>query len=240
MNDASPNAREVERLNNVYQAYHGSQELQAQWSHDNPGNRAIYQERQRIMARLIQAHHFFPLGDRSVLEIGCAAGEVLMSLPRLGAQLPNLHGVDLFSQRIAIAQQRYPGVDFQVGNAEALSFPDAQFDLVLLFTVFSSILSPGMARNVALEASRVLRPGGAIVWYDFRYSNPRNPNVRGMNKRAIRTLFPGFDLDLRTITLLPPLARRLGRAIPVLYPLLGRMPLLRTHYMGLLSKRTAR
>lgn len=237
MKDTPQTVREVERLTRVYQAYHGSQAMQSQWSRENPGNRAIYQERQDTLAKLLRSHQLFPIGDRRVLEIGCASGEVLMSLPDLGAQPAGLHGVDLVAERIAIARQRYPDIDFQVGNAEALSFPESEFDLVYLFTVMSSILDARMAHNVAAEAARVLKPGGVIVWYDFRYSNPRNPHVRGISKRAIELLFPAFDLNLRTVTLLPPLARRLGRATTALYPLLTRVPLLRTHYLGLLVKR---
>jgi hypothetical protein len=73
-----------------------------------------------------------------------------------------------------------------------------------------------------------------VLWYDFRYDNPRNPNVRGITKRHVEALFPGFYMCLHTITLLPPLARRLGRLTPVLYPVLIAIPPLRTHYLGVL------
>jgi hypothetical protein len=106
----------------------------------------------------------------------------------------------------------------------------SSLDMVLLFTVFSSILDHRMAENVATEVRRVLKPGGAVLWYDFRYDNPSNPHTRGMTKRHIRRLFPGFTLNLRTITSLPPLARRLGRATSWLYPVLAAGPFLRTHY----------
>jgi hypothetical protein len=93
-----------------------------------------------------------------------------------------------------------------------------------------------MAHNVAREACRVLKPGGAVLWYDFRYNNPWNPHVRGITRQQIHQLFPGLEMDLRTITLLPPLARHLGRMTPILYPLLAAIPPLRTHYLGLLIK----
>jgi ubiquinone/menaquinone biosynthesis C-methylase UbiE len=229
-------AREAERLTAVYQGYHHSQRTQAQWSHANPGNRAIYQERQRALAALLQSRGLLPLAGSTVLEIGCASGEILMSLPRLGARPEQLHGIDLVAERIAIARARYPGVDFQVGNAESLAFEDASFDFIVMFTVFSSILDATMARHVAAEAWRVLKPGGAVIWYDFRVGNPGNRSVRGMTKRDIASLFPDCAMDLRSLTLLPPLARRFGRATAVLYPLLARVPMLRTHYLGLLFK----
>jgi hypothetical protein len=82
----------------------------------------------------------------------------------------------------------------------------------------------------------VLRPGGAVLWYDFRYGNPRNPNVRGLRRAEIAALFPGFDERLELVTLMPQLARRLGRITSVAYPALARLRPLRTHYVGLLIK----
>jgi hypothetical protein len=93
-----------------------------------------------------------------------------------------------------------------------------------------------MARNVAQEVSRVLKPGGAVVWYDFIYNNPKNPQVRGLRLSAIRDLFPDFHFIMRKVTLFPPLARRLGPLTSVLYPALAAIPCLRTHYLGLLHK----
>lgn len=169
-----------------------------------------------------------------MLDIGCGHGGVLASLVDLGAPACNLYGIDLLPDRIEAARRAYPDICFACGNAEHLDFPDAYFDLVLLFTVFSSILDDGMAHNVAREACRVLKPGGAVLWYDFRYNNPWNPRVRGITRQQIHQLFPGLEMHLCTITLMPPLARRLGRLTPVLYPLLAAIPPLRTHYLGLL------
>ena len=230
---------EVQRLKQVYNVYRESQAIQAQWDESNLGNHAILRERQRAIRSLLSTHGFLPLTSCRVLEVGCGSGKVLASLLELGARPENLYGMDLLPERIAEAQKHYPDLQFQCANAEQLEFPNAHFDLVLLFTVFSSILDGQMACNVAHEVSRVLRPGGAVLWYDFRYNNPRNPNVRGMTKRHIETLFPDFHMRLRTITVLPLLARRLGRLTSVLYPVLAAIPPLRTHYLGLLVKPTA-
>jgi SAM-dependent methyltransferase len=234
-----PSQHEVERLAQVYRTYRESQAIQEQWDESSPGNRAILQERQRGIAGILGIHGFLPLADRRVLDVGCGSGKVLASLLELGAWPENLYGVDLLPERIAEARQRYPDLNFQCTNAEHLEFPDASFDLVLIFTVFSSILDEQMARNVAYEVIRVLQPGGAVLWYDFRYDNPRNPNVRGMTKQRIETLFPDFDIRLHAIILFPLLARCLGRLTPVLYPVLAAIPPLRTHYLGLLLKPTA-
>ena len=225
---------EVQRIQRVYGEY--DQARAALWGYVNPSNRRILTERAEKILEILNTHCLLPLSNSRVLDIGCGYGHVLASLIDLGAQPNNLYGIDLLPDRIEAARQAYPDIHFTCGNAEHLDFPDAHFDLVLLFTVFSSILDDGMAHNIAREVRRVLKPGGAVLWYDLRYNNPWNPHVRGMTKAHIRRFFPDFEMHLRTITLLPPLARRLGRLTPVLYPLLAAIPPLRTHYLGLLRK----
>jgi ubiquinone/menaquinone biosynthesis C-methylase UbiE len=233
-----PNKTEVERLTDVYRSYRESQAIQAQWDEQNPGNQAILKERRDTVRRVLDSHGFLPLDGRKALEVGCGSGKVLASLLEFGAKTEDLYGVDLLPDRIDDGRKRYPGIHFWCANAEQMDFPDGTFDLIILSTVFSSILDGVMARNVAAEVYRLLKPGGAVLWYDFRYNNPRNANVRGMTKSHIKTLFPELTMYLHTITLLPPLARLLGRLTPVVYPALCTIPILRTHYLGLLIKST--
>jgi hypothetical protein len=63
-----------------------------------------------------------------------------------------------------------------------------------------------------------------------------NPHVRGMGKGRIQQLFPGAHLQVRTLTLLPPVARRLGPFTSILYPILAKLPL-RSHLVGLISRK---
>ena len=228
------NEPEVERIARVYHRYRDDPDVQAQWRTDNHGNRAILRERERGMEQLLRDYGRWSLDGSTILEVGCGSGNVLAGLRKWGARPKRLYGVDLLPERIAAARKRYPAIDFRCANAEELDFENGTFDLVLVFTVFSSILDQGMADNVAGEVGRVLTRDGAVLWYDFRYDNPRNPHVRGMTRMAIRRLFPDFRHDLRTMTVLPPLVRRLGRLTPVLYPALAAIPALRTHYLGML------
>ncbi len=227
---------EVERIKRVYAGYR-REERGERWRLDNPGNAMIYRERQQTMRSLLDEEGFLPLGQRKVLEIGCGGGGVLATLLELGAVPENLYGVDLLEDRIDEARAHYPQMHFECANAEHLPYPDEHFDLVLFFTVFSSIFYERMRFNIAHEAVRVLKPHGGILWYDFRYNNPSNPHVRGMGRQEMIRLFPGFSVKLRPITLLPPLARRMGRLTYSLYPLLSVLFFLRTHYMALIRKR---
>lgn len=229
---------EVERIKQVYRGYR-EEGRQSLWRLENPGNAMIYRERQQTLQALLDEAGFLPLTHLKVLEIGCGSGGVLATLLEWGALPENLYGVDLLADRIDEARTRYPGMHFECANAESLPYEDQTFDLVLFFTVFSSILDQSMRQNVARESLRVLKKTGAILWYDFRYNNPANPNVRGMTIADIRRLFPDSQMTLRTITLLPPLARRLGKTTPWLYPELSKVSFLRSHYAGLIYKNAA-
>jgi SAM-dependent methyltransferase len=228
----------TDEIDRIARAYRGYEEDHAskRWSLANRGNRAALDERQGAIKQMLAAKGWLPLGKRPVLEVGCGSGAELARTIELGADPHSLVGVDLLAERVASAKEAYPELDLRVANAERLEFSDGRFDIVLALTLFSSIKDPVMARNVAAEIERVLGPGGAVIWYDFRYDNPRNPNVTGMTEARVRALFPHFSGPLRRVTLLPPLARRLGPLTPALYPMLGLAPPLRTHLVGLLVK----
>ena len=81
-----------------------------------------------------------------------------------------------------------------------------------------------------------LSPGGGILWYDFTYNNPRNPDVRGIGTGRIKALFPQASLDIRRVTLAPPISRTMCKIHPCMYPALNWLPLLRTHVLCWISK----
>jgi len=146
-------------------------------------------------------------------------------------------GIDLSEERISLAAKRLPEADIQAGDAQALPWRSASFDIVTQFTVFTSILDDSVRMRIALEMLRVLNPGGVILWYDFRFNNPRNPNVRGIRRQEIRQLFKGCDIDFRSLTLLPPLARAVVSRSWLAAELLETLPILRSHYLALIRKR---
>jgi len=90
--------------------------------------------------------------------------------------------------------------------------------------------------KIAREIDRVLAPGGRLLWYDFAFNNPFNPEVRGIGLREVCQLFPGFSMTARRITLAPPLGRAIGRVGPIVYYLASKIRFLCTHYLCLLEK----
>jgi ubiquinone/menaquinone biosynthesis C-methylase UbiE len=228
------NEQEIARIQQVYQGYSDAGLGATRWSAHNAGNRQIAGERRTMVGALLQKHGYAPLAGRRVLDVGCGGGDVLAEFQAWGGQTQNLYGVELLAQRAQAAHARHPELQIAQANAAQLSYGDATFDLVVFFTVFSSVLREELRQEMAAETMRVLRPRGAVVWYDLRTPNPRNPNIRPLRAAQIAELFPGLTPHLQTATVLPPLARRLGKSTAIMYPRLGVFPWLHTHHIGLL------
>ena len=222
------NSEEVDRIRRVYAA------RKSTLDRGNPGDLRSIRERDTALKHLLNEQFKDKLPRSRVLDIGCGRGALLDLFHQQGVPAEGLFGVDILPDRIDKARERYPGFTFIDGNAENIEFPDQWFDFVTVFTVFSSILDGGMAKNVARSIVRTLAADGVVVWCDMRYPNPWNSNVKVMTKSQIRELFPSFELQLQSLSLLPPLARHLGRFTESAYPRLAAIPILRSHYLGLL------
>ena len=227
---------EVTRIRDAYQEYAARGFGTSRWSNANRGNQAIQNERELKTRKVLQRSGYFPLTGRRILDVGCGTGEQLGLFLEWGAKSENLFGIDLIPERISAARRMFPRITFQLANAESLPYADGAFDLVVVFTVFTSILNRQMAVNIGREINRVLAPQASVLWYDFRMNNPFNKHVRGMSRKHVQGLFPGFGVALEAISLAPPLARRLGVLTDCLYATLSSLPFLRTHLHGLLTK----
>ncbi|QQR73851.1 MAG: class I SAM-dependent methyltransferase [Holophagales bacterium] len=205
----------------------------ARW---RPENLFARHSQERALLTGLRRERVLPLGDQRILEVGCGDGDWLGIFAEFGAAPENLAGIDLDEARISVARARYPRSDLRTGEASHLPWADESFDLVAQSTVFSSILSDQMKRDVASEMLRVLRPGGVIVWYDFFVNNPANPHVRGVRRSEVEGLFGGCRGRLVRTTLAPPLARWLVPRSWAAATLLASLRVLDTHFLGVLRK----
>jgi hypothetical protein len=161
----------------------------------------------------------------------------MLELLRMGFAPRNLVGVELLPDRFAQAMQTLPsGVTLMQGDAALVNLPDESEDIVYQSTVFSSLLDAPFQWRLAQTMWRWVRPGGGVLWYDFTMDNPQSPDVRGVSVNRIRELFPQGRLDYRRITLAPPIARRVCRIHPMLYPWFNALPFLRTHVLAWIEK----
>jgi ubiquinone/menaquinone biosynthesis C-methylase UbiE len=196
------------------------------------------QEVERAFVALLDEHGFTALADRDILDVGCGTGVWLREFVKWGAAPERCSGVDLIEDRIAEARRLSPaGIQLTCGSAAALSHADASFDIVLQSLVFTSILDQDVRALVAAEMLRVLRPGGIVLWYDYHVNNPGNPDVRAVTRRELGELFRGCRIDLRRVTLAPPLARVAAPRSRTVYAALRRVPLLTTHYVAAIRPR---
>jgi SAM-dependent methyltransferase len=170
-------------------------------------------------------------GLGTVVEVGAGVGQNLRWAREMGAM--RVAGVDLLADRAAEATRR--GTLVLVADGRSLPFASGAADSVIASTLFSSVLAPADRRRVAGEIARVLRPGGALLFYDFDRPSPSNRDVRPVTRREVRELFPGWPATFRRTTLAPPVARRLLWH-PAVRTLLELVPLLRTHLAAVLVR----
>lgn len=195
------------------------------------------QEKERAILHFLSTKLSRSLSTLRILEVGCGNGANLLQFIRAGVAPGNLCGNDIIGDRIALARTLLPeAVDLRSGNALDIVYDEASFDIVYQSTVFSSILDARFRQKLAAYMWRYVTPGGFILWYDFIYNNPRNPDVLGMPLNEFRSLFPYGPCEGQSLTLAPPLSRALTKIHPALYTICNCLPFLRTHKLIWLQK----
>ncbi|MGA0133789.1 MAG: phthiotriol/phenolphthiotriol dimycocerosates methyltransferase [Opitutales bacterium] len=109
------------------------------------------------------------LHGRRVLEVSCGHGGGASWVVRAFGPAAYV-GLDLNPEalRHCLSRHRLPGLTFVQGDAQALPFEDASFDVVL--NVEASHCYPDFPGFVA-EVTRVLRPGGVFLHADLRHAS---------------------------------------------------------------------
>lgn len=99
-------------------------------------------------------------GALDVLDIGCNAGAQARFWVEKGHRYT---GIDINAPLVELARQRAAeaglAVQFEVGSATELPYPDGSFDICIMPELLEHVAA---WRNCLNEAVRVLRPGGAL------------------------------------------------------------------------------
>jgi SAM-dependent methyltransferase len=202
-----------------------------------PDQYMMAQEKERIFLSILSRFDLAAIKTMKVLEIGCGGGGNILQFLRWGFPPENIKGNELMPNRCAQACHRLPAaVEIIEGDALGLRLPEDSFDIVLVSTVFTSILDETFRARLAKKIWSLVRPAGAVLWYDFIYNNPSNPDVTGIPRRRVLELFPEARALSRKTTLAPPIARFVCRVHPVFYSLFNLLPFLRTHLAAWLEK----
>jgi ubiquinone/menaquinone biosynthesis C-methylase UbiE len=226
---------EIERIKKVYEKRKIEQKDKV-YSYFNKGNLFIIHQREKALLDILNKFNYSDLTNKRILDVGCGTGGTLRRFIDYGAKPENLYGIDLLKDRIENAKQLHPKINFICGDASNLPYPDKYFDIVLQFTVFTSIHDVKLKKKISSEMLRVCKEDGIIIWYDFHFDNPKNPDVKGVKKNEIHSLFPNCEIFLKRITLIPPISRKLAPFSIILCQILEKIPFLCTHYIGIIRR----
>jgi ubiquinone/menaquinone biosynthesis C-methylase UbiE len=115
-----------------------------------------------------------------VLDVGCGTGSLTIGAEERVGPTGEAHGIDAAVEMIgaarAKAEKAVASVDFRVGLAECLPFPDDAVDVVLSSLMVHHLPGVDLKRQSFAEMHRVLKPGGRLLIVDIGI--PTNPLLR--------------------------------------------------------------
>jgi SAM-dependent methyltransferase len=219
---------DIERIKNVYR---GRREIrEGLYSPLSPAVFMGEQEKYRTLVKWIRKAKINP-GKTRMLEIGCGYGNNLIHFLQLGFDPVNLYANELMDFRLEKAKSMLPAeIKFFEGDAAELDF-NGEFDVVFQSMVFSSITNRDFQKELAGRMWNWIKPGGGVLWYDFIYNNPSNPDVTGVTVNDAKKLFPYSECFSWKITLAPPVSRLVTKLHPGMYTFFNSLRFLRTHYL---------
>ena len=132
-----------------------------------------------------------------LLDVACGTGRLIRFLKEAFPCL-SITGLDLSPAYIAEARRHVTPYDisFEIGNAEALPFDDASFDLVSCVYLFHEV-PEDVRRTLAAEFARVLKPQGRLVFMDSLQLGDR-PELDGLLKSFPRNFHEPYFLNYLT------------------------------------------
>ncbi|MDI6754906.1 MAG: class I SAM-dependent methyltransferase [Thermodesulfobacteriota bacterium] len=128
---------------------------------NKPIGRYAEMAEKRLIARFLQIKP----GAR-ILDIGCGTGRFTAEYLKRGARV---YGLDSSPEMIEYAGRKHRGIEFKVGKAEALPYPDNHFDSVVIVTTLEFATDP---QKVLAEIRRILKPDGILLAGVLNRSNP--------------------------------------------------------------------
>ncbi|HEX7734866.1 MAG TPA: class I SAM-dependent methyltransferase [Ktedonobacteraceae bacterium] len=146
----------------------------------------------KLYQRVVDDLTLLGLDQGQVLDAGTGPGTLARHIARHQPQL-QVYGVDISADMIQLArehterEQLTERVHFEAGNVAHLPYPDHSFD-VIVSTI--SMHHWYELEQPLRDLHRVLRPGGRLLIYDFRFMQART-----IEKALASTPFTGTSLQ---------------------------------------------
>jgi len=143
-------------------------------------------------------------GTEDVLDLGCCDGELLYYMRTVNKHTGRLVGLDIQEKLFAdvcTRQQQNPlnrPIEFVVGSADTLPFPDNSFDAILAFFMLYHMSD---IQQTLREWHRVLKPGGRLLVATSSQTNrPKHKAMKlliesMLGKKAPRQFSTSFNLE---------------------------------------------
>ena len=134
---------------------------------------------------MVQGWHRFMMrkaGDirgKRCLDVGTGTGEIAFHVARTAGEGSTVVGVDITPRMLELAERKESEldlpvkIDWQVGDALDLQFPDGSFDLVTSGYMLRNVCD---IQKAVSEMHRVLAPGGKVIVAEL--SKPKNSVIR--------------------------------------------------------------
>ena len=153
--------------------------------------------------------------DTVLLDLGCGIGRMLAAL---APEIKSATGIDVSARMVDAARRRckaFKNVTVSKADGRGLDdFGDISFDVVLAVDSFPYIRQSGydLAERFFAESTRVLKPGGELIIFNYSYSEDDEADRREVLTLAREN---GFDVRVtgeRPLALWDGLAFRLVRS----------------------------
>ena len=149
----------------------------------------------------------------AVLDLGCGTGVVTRAIAARDGFAGTVTGVDQSPEFIAAAERLAAEeglgdrIELVVGDAHALDFSAASFDVAVAHTLVSHVRDP---LTVLAEAARVIRPGGSVAVFDGDYASLTfgcdDPQLGQAMERAVQSMIMSSPRVMRELPRLLPKA----------------------------------
>jgi ubiquinone/menaquinone biosynthesis C-methylase UbiE len=146
------------------------------------------------------------------LDLGCGIGGATFRIAELTGPSGLVAGVDVSSALIDVAARRAegrPGIEFRVGDASAIPYPDGYFDAARSERVF--LYLPDRLAAIR-EMMRVVKPGGRICLVDTDIDSTAIYSTKPALTRKMTSIVAASMPNPNSARELPALGRRAGLA----------------------------
>lgn len=145
---------------------------------------------------------------QAVLDVACGTGVVARAAAERLGETGRVVGVDRLEAMLSVAARLRPDLEWRLGDAHDLPFPDNSFDVVLCQAALMFMDAPGEA---LAEMARVVTPHGAVglqVWgrvesspglYPFAQAVERHAGAEAVDLWATPSRLGDLDALLATV-----------------------------------------